>query len=214
MDPNIIDELNSDHILGTARLRALLDNGILPAEDIDAILALKSVLIIADFLTQYQHFSKENIHTVHKFILDNLNHKNKLFVSDLIEFAEYWELELPYQQCIKLLNKFKADNTYVQLAMIDYLYTNLKLKHIDAITKALNEVLENPECNQSVQVKSAFFLFRITHKKKYLTALVDLVVNGDGNKTLLKNILLSNFNGSDYFEYYDLLHVLVSNEND
>ena len=52
-------------------------------------------------------------------------------------------------------------------------------------------------------------MFRMTYKKKYLIDLLDLVVNGDDNKTLLKNILLQKFNGRKYFEYHDALKSLL-----
>ena len=138
-----------------------------------------------------------------------LNSADKLFVSVLIEFADDWDLELPYSECIKCLDNFENDNTYVQLAMIDYIFGNLKMKYLSVIINSLDGILSNAECNQSVQVKAAFFLFRITHKKRYLIDLIDLVVNGDDNKALLKNILSRSFNGSEYFEYHDVLKSIL-----
>ena len=205
MTTTLISELNSDYPVAQAGLAVLLGRGVLSAAEIDEVLALKNTLIISDFLEQYRHFSKENFLTINKYIVRNLSNRNRLFVSDLVECADDWNMELPYMKCVKCLSKFKGDHTFVQLAMLDYVFNNLKMSYLDEITSALDGILSNSECNQSVQVKAAFYIFRITHKRKYLDDLLDLVVNGDDNKTLMRNILSKKFNGSEYFEYHDLL---------
>jgi len=209
MDPDVVNRLNSNYFLATNSLQEILNNGILPNEELKEILKLKNKLIIAEFLEQYKHFSKQDLVDINIYINANINNRNRLFVSDLIEFADDWNLELPYSKCIDLLTKFENNNTYVQLAMIDYLYNNLKIKYLDQIKCKLDDILSNSECNQSVQIKSAFFLFRITHNKKYLSDLIDLIVNGDDNKTLLKNILSKWYNMGDFFEYYTVLKSLL-----
>ena len=114
MNLDEINELNSEYYpLATSRLKALLSKGILPAQEINQILNLKNTLIISDFLIEYKRFSKRSISTLHKYIIKNLDNTNKLFVSDLIEFADDWDLELPYTKCIKFLNEHNEDNTYV-----------------------------------------------------------------------------------------------------
>ncbi|GAB2808399.1 hypothetical protein [Ferruginibacter profundus] len=206
MEKKLIEKLNSDYTLARKVLKTVLAKGKMKPVEINTLLTLKNNLIISEFLESYKHFTKEDLVSIELFIVNNLDHKDRLFVSDLIEFAYEWNLSLPYEKCIAFLKKFNGDNTYVQLASIDYVFLNLKFQFIDEIYIALNAILQNPQCNQSNQVLAAFYLFRITYKKEFLIDLLDLVVNGDSdNKKLLKNILKINYNSSKYFEYYDTL---------
>lgn len=211
MESKIIEQLNSDYPIASKALKKILSKGMLKSKEIKTLLLLKNNLIISDFLENYKFFTKKDLSTIELFIIENLDCKDRLFVSDLIEFAYEWNLSLPYEKCIRFLKKFSNDNTYVQLACIDYIFLNLKFQYIDEIYVALNAILQNSRCNQSNQILAAFYLFRITSKKEFLIDLLDLVINGDteNNKILLKNILKINYNGPKYFEYYDILKSIV-----
>jgi hypothetical protein len=179
--------------------------------DLSLLLSIDNPLIIGDFLEEYKNFNQSDLKLIENYIKGNLNNLNKLFVSDLIEFATNWSLELPYEICLKFLKNFGNDDDYVQLASLDYIYENLKFNYIEEIYNSLNNILSNPMSNQSSQVKSAFILFRITNKKNFLVDLIDLVVHGNEyNKVLLSNILILKHNNEIYFEDYNLLKATIT----
>ena len=182
----------------------LLSKGKLKQKEILEILHLENYLFISDFLIKYIFFDKEDLTLIQNYIIANLAHKERLFVSDLLEFATYWDLELPYEKCLNLLDKYEGDDHYVLLASMDYVFKNLRFEYIDQIVDRLINVIDNSNQIQTAQVKASFILFRITLKKEYLTNLIELVVNND-HKTLLRNILNLEYNNQQYFDYHDLL---------
>ena len=209
MKNTVKNQLNSDYSVATKTLNTILARGKLNHKEITSILKLENLVIVGEFLQEYQYFDAIDLTYIKDFLIYNLDNSDRLFVSDLIEFAGKWEIELPYKKCIEMLKVYEDDNTYVQLSLTTYLFENLKIVHIEHLFSTLCEVLNNPECNQSVQIKAAFFLFRITHKKEFLNDLVDLVVNGSDNKELLQNLLLIDYNSEEYFEYYSLLLAIL-----
>lgn len=191
----------------------LLDKGKLKQKVILDILHLKNYIFISDFLIKYNYFDKEDLILIHSYIIDNLDNKERLFVSDLLEFATYWNLELPYEKCLNSLDKYENDDHYVLLASIEYIFKNLKFEYIDQIVEKLIGIIENPNQIQTAQVNASFILFRITLKKEYLSNLIELVVNND-HKTLLRNILNLEYNSQKYFDYHDLLMSICEDNND
>lgn len=177
-------------------------------EDIKTILLLNSKLLIGEFLINYKHFDNNDLKYIEQYILKNLDNEDRMFVSDLIEFATYWELQLPYKKCLDFLRVYENDNAYVQLAVIDYVFENLKFSYISEIVKLLQEILDNKEMSNSLKVKAAFVMFRITMKKKYLEDLTDLVITEDYRK-LLQNMLKQKYNTQKYFDYYNLLKYIA-----
>lgn len=211
MKPDIIANLNSsDYIVASHCLEELLHAGKISDSDLRSLLALDNKLIIGDFLEKYSDFNKDDLKILETYISDNLDHSDRLFVSDLIEFATSWGLYLPYDKCIGFLNKYGDDDDYVLLSTIEYVFENLRFSAIDDIYRLLYSVLHNTECNQSAQITAAFALFRITGKKEFLSDLIDLVVNGnENNKTLLQNILSLKHNGPDFFDHYYILKAIT-----
>jgi len=191
----------------------LLSKGKLKQKEILEILHLENYLFISDFLIKYIFFDKEDLTLIQNYIIANLAHKERLFVSDLLEFATYWDLELPYEKCLNLLDKYEGDDHYVLLASMDYVFKNLRFEYIDQIVDRLINVIDNSNQIQTAQVKASFILFRITLKKEYLTNLIELVVNND-HKTLLRNILNLEYNSQKYFDYHDLLMSICEDNND
>lgn len=212
MDKVFFDRLNSpEYSISSKLLKEILSKEKISDDDLTAILSLNNLLTIGDFLQKFKDFSENNLKLIETYINENLDHSDRLFISDLIEFATDWNLSLPYKKCIGFLKKYNDDDTYVQLASIEYVFKNLKFQFIDEIYNSLYAILNNSECNQSNQVMSAFVLFRITAKKEFLIDLLDLVVNGDlDNKVLLKNILALKFNSNEYYEYSSLLKSVTS----
>jgi len=218
IDTTILSNLESaDYTIAYNSLAGILAKGKLNRFAFEEILSLRNKLIVGDFLEEYQFFSKRDLDYMRRYIISHLDHQNRLFVSDLIEFASYWEIELPYKKCLFFLETYsdfieiESDNSCVLMALLDYISINIKLEHIKQIKGYLDKILNNPLQEQSCQVRAAFILFRITHKRKYLEDLIDLAVNTEGHVELIKNILEKPHNAQDYFDYHDLLHILISN---
>jgi hypothetical protein len=213
MDSKIIDILNNSSSYSSAEklLQNVMVKGKLSKEEIKIILSLDEKLIVSAFLEQYNYFDEEDIQYIGEYIRENLNHSNRMFVSDLIEFANYWEIEIPYVECIEFLKKYEDDNWCVQSASIDYIFENLKFQYIKEIVGSLKEILNDTNQNLSVQVKTAFVLFRITMKKEYLEDLTDLVIT-ENHQEQLKNILSRDYNKQEYFDYYQLLEFIAENK--
>jgi hypothetical protein len=207
MKPEILKKLNSpEYSIASKALSELLTINSIDKNDLDKILALDNHLIIGDFLEKYNNYQESDLSLIESFINRNLDHHNRLFVSDLIEFATDWGLELHYDKCLMFLIKYGDDDDFVLLSSMDYIFENLKFTKIDEIYRLLNSILQNPESNQSAQVKAAFMLFRITMRKEFLSDLIDLVVNGnENNKLLLGNLLALEYNSAQFFDYYDIL---------
>lgn len=200
-----VDILNSkEYSTARAELQSILKQGKLSQSSIDVILSIDNKLIISDFLEQYLFFDEEDIVRMENYIINNIGNSDRLFVSDLIEFATYWEIELSYDLCINLLGNYKDDDHYVLLAVMSYIFENMKLAYIDDIVKGLIKVVNNSDQLESALVKAYFILFRVTQKKDYLTSLINLVEDGN-QKELLSNILKLEYNRQEYFDYHDFL---------
>jgi len=210
MNKEIIDEINNcieDSAIYSnldKHLENILCNGKLKRNDIQDIIQLKNYLFISDFLTKYTFFDQGDLIVIHNFINKNLDNTDRLFVSDLIEFASYWNLDLLYEKCLNFLDKYENDDHYVLLATLEYIFKNLKFEFVDQIVEKLIDIINNRNQIQTAQVYASFILFRITLKKEYLSNLIELVVKND-HKILLRNILNLEYNNQQYFDYHDLL---------
>ena len=168
MESHIFAGLNSlDYTIASKVLNSLLDKQ-LELEDIKQIMSIENKLIIADFLGEYTYFSDNDLAYINSYITINIDNEDRLFVSDLIEFAIEFNLSLPYEKCLDFLLNHKDENAYVLLAAIDYIFENLNFYYIDTIVLRFENIINNPEHNQSAQVKASFALFRITLDEKYL----------------------------------------------
>jgi len=207
MEKLLLDKLNSaEYEISVKSLKEILPSKAISDGDLLEILSVENKLVVGDFLQQYSNFSEGNLKVIERYINENLDHADRLYVSDLIEFATDQNLDLMYRRCLDFLKQYEDDNTYVQLASIEYIFKNLRFSHIKEIFNSLSSILDNPECNQSNQVLSAFVLFRITANNKFLNDLIDLVVNGDeDNRKFLGNLLKLDYNDAKYFEYSNIL---------
>lgn len=180
----------------------------LPKEEVFRFLSYP--MVASDFMDLYPFFHEDGLLAeIELFIIERLDDPDRLYVSDLIEFAMDFGLNLPYEKCLGFLNVYKDDHTYVVLASIGYITANIRMLYIAEIVKGLEGVLNNPEQNQSSQIKAALGLFRITMKRRYLNDLMDLVVAGHpDNKDLMRNLLKWEYNHKRYFDYADTLHAI------
>jgi hypothetical protein len=204
MKKNIYNQLcNSEYSISSKALQTILKEKI-TNEDIIKIFSSNNYLIIADFLEEFDKYDENTLKYIENYIINHLDDKDRLFVSDLIEFATEWGLSIPYEKCIGFVKVCGKDDDYVGIASIDYIYTNFKLNYFDDIYKVLNIVINNTEYNQSAQLRAAMTLFRYTHNKKYYLILKSLVEKGDeNNRVLLKNKLNYFYNSDDLFIPYE-----------
>lgn len=210
INKKLIDTLNSkNYQLALSGLKSLIVKNRLSKNDVLTILNLNNKLIIDDFFRLQSSFSESTLLITEKFVNENLNHRNKLFVSDLIEIAIDFNLNLNYNNCIKLLDKNKGDNQYVLLSIIDYIVLNLKSNYISEILNRFEIILNNKKNSSSVRIKVVFYLYRITFNKKYLIKLSHLVKNDNYNIDLVKNILKEKLNEQKHFaDHKTILNIL------
>ena len=176
----------------------------LELNDVKYILEKANKLVIGDFLSDYQSFSTEMLDYIEGYINKNLNHPNRLFVSDLINYASDWGLNISYNKCIDFVTITGKDNDFVMLASIDYIFENLKMHYLDKIFNVFNQVLYGGiDYNHSCKIKVAFYLYRISHNSKYFMVLKEFMKDGDSlDREILKNIMDAFYNNEDYFDDY------------
>ena len=177
----------------------------LTSQDLKYILNIPEKSLIGDFLIEIDSFTEEQLKIIENYVISNFDHEDRDFVSDLIDVATTESLNLPYTRCLQLLNNSSERESYVVSSVISYIMSQPKFNFIDEIFLALTNILEDSSFYQNAQVKASFCLFRMTHDKKYLQDLIDLVEEGQEiNRELLKNILLLDCNSSMYFHVDEL----------
>ncbi len=205
------NDLNSsDNEVSREAFINLLKQNKLKGDDLKKLFSLENKLIICNFLVDYHFFDKNDLTFITKYICENLDHPDKPFVSELIEFASSWNLELPYEKCLGFLGKHdNNDGDSVLLATINYVFENFKISFIDQIKISLDKILNNSEQVPDVQIMAAFVLFRITMNKGYLKNLFDLVIKEPQNREIFKNILSKKWNRKEYFDYNLILQAVL-----
>ncbi len=201
---------DKDYSVAAKELNILLERPKVNFDELKDIFCLENKLIIGDFLERYENFTSKDLEFIQDHINNNLNHTNKMYVSDLIDFASNWGLEITYEECVKLLNNTKEENKYAVSSAITYIYENFRFAYFNEVFNSFEKILKSQNYFQSCQVKVCFALFRITHHKKYLFRLVDLIKSGQElNKTLMNNILKDEFNKGKYFLIPDELREII-----
>jgi hypothetical protein len=178
-------------------------------DDLYTILKLRDKLLVSDFFFEYKYLSQENFVVLEEYINKNLGHRNKLFVSDLIEMATDFNLHLETKKCLLILRKLKNDNHYVAIATIVYLFTNFRSSRIRDIVTSLNSILKSKEAKLVAKIFAAFYLFRITYNLKYFKKLEVYILKDNSNNELLFNLLSDEFNTKEFFAGHDLLQLLL-----
>ncbi len=210
----IIKTLNSNNFgKANSQLIAIVEDNILTINEIRQLLNLTNKLITYEFISRYKKFTKSQLKYIELFINRNLDNSNRLFVSDLIEFALLNNLNLNYDKCITFLSKFNHDDDYVQLAAIDYICENLKYNYIEEIFNSLSIIVSNKKCNKSAQLKSLFHLYKISHNPLYFEKIRELILFGPSNlKELLQNLLALPYNNINFYDKHDMLNALLNSD--
>ena len=129
--------------------------------------------------------------------------KNGLFVSDLIDAANFNNIHGLFDICIEFIKKRKP--SLVVLASLDYVFEHINFHEIDQVIRAFNRVLNNKKYYQNCQTVASFFLFRLTMDFRYFDFLKSLVLEGgEINHIVLENMLMGmDYNKKKYFHYYE-----------
>ena len=176
-----------------------------------AMLHLEEKELIGSFLDNYVFFNNNHLQMIESYINENLDDKDMDFVSDLIDFATRYTLNLNYPKLIEFLGNDSEKAHFVVLSSLFYISENIKLKYIDDLLQAMENILNNPDYYQNVQILASLFLFRNTHKKKYLDEIKDWFSDSEANRIFLQNILALPYYQEEYFDRETLQTVLGLN---
>lgn len=177
------------------------DNVKLSLIDIDYIINLKDKVLINSFFNEYSQFDQNDFLLIESFINQNLDNKDKDFVSDLIYFALDFGLDLIYKKIISFLIINEADKDCFVLACLEYLSQNIKLLYIEKLVKNLKHIRNTIIYHQNEQLLASLLLFRITHKTEYLNFVQELIEFDKSNLEFLKKTLNGKIYSKEYFNY-------------
>jgi hypothetical protein len=181
---------------------------------------LKEILKLADnldnrlfqgeFLEEFEYFTSSHLQIIESFILQRIYDKDCIFVSSLIECANFNNILSIYDICLEFIKRRR--NFAIVSAALCYVFEHINFHDIHRIVAVFNRVLNNKKYYQNCQILASFFLFRITMNVKYFDFLKSLILEGgENNRIVLDNILnRMDYNSKKYFNYYDQMQELVS----
>lgn len=146
-------------------------------------------LVVGEFLLRYRHFNKQNLSLIHHFVLQNLYDEDKLFVSDLIEFATNYSWPLPLQKCYTFLKQCGGDDDYPQIAFLNHLLFFRTDVWDEKLEDLLNAIVDNNCCSIYAQLRACMLLYKFTRKKRYVSNVIAYCSIDDYCKVLLNNII-------------------------
>lgn len=170
---------------------------------------LDNRLFQGDILEDFEYFTSSQLKIIESFILQRIYDKDYLFVSSLIECANFNNILSIYEICLKFIEQRR--HFAVVSAALCYIFEHLNFHKIHRIVAAFNRVLNNKKYHQNCQTLASFFLFRITMNEKYFYFLKSLILEGgDNNRIVLDNILKGmDYNNKKYFNNYAQMKELV-----
>lgn len=184
----------------------------LSADDINFILNLKETELVNSFFYAYSLFGQSDFLIIENFINQNLEHKNKDFVSDLIYIALDFGLDLDYKKIVSFLLIENKDEDCFVLACLEYLSQNIKFLYIEELVKNLIHIRNAIIYHQNEQLLASLILFRITNKPEYLDFIKGLIDFDKNNLKFLDNILKSKMYHEAYFDFTGLKKRLLLND--
>jgi len=189
------------------KLEVVSDNFLEEILNLPKILGNK--LFQGEFLEEFEYFTSSQLQMIERFIHKNINDKDCLFVSSLIDCANLNHILSIHDICLEFIRRRRS--SHIVLAALNYLFGHLNFHNIDRIVAAFNRVLNNKKYYQNCQTIASFYLFRITHHQKYYDFLKSLVLEGgEINHIVLKNSLQGmDYNKRKYFAYFDDLMILI-----
>ena len=181
------------------KLDFIMDRGKIDDQDLFKIFELNEREHIITFLEKYNDFTVYQFSLIEDFINNNLNDSDRDFVSDLIDIASDWSLNLNYEMLLSFLSNDKEDEHFVILSTINYVTENLKLFYYNEILDLLKKILDNSNYYQNVQISSALCLFRITGDLKFIEEIKYWIIDDATNKEFVQNKLKSEYYINNFF---------------
>ncbi len=204
------DSLDNERAIEIISEQKLISNKIL-----EYILQLEDIYDIVECLFACNFFSKKQLKRLKKFIKKNLYHKDEVFRNELINFAFYWHMDYFWKDCISFI-KNPNESSIVIIISIDYIYECMNIDDLPKVKELFEKVINNDNYYQNCQTVAAFYLFRLTHKKKYYNYLKEsMLLNNGVNKVVLKNLLKVKYNQAEYFAFYnEMMRWIVLDETE
>lgn len=190
------------YILSTEELNMILNVPKLSKKVFNIILDGKSLnkLSVGDILEKYENFTEIQLMEIWKYIHLHLHDKNLLFVSDLIDCANWNNIESAdiFDFCIDTIKKHRTP--VVVSSAIIYVFEHMKISQSELVVPVFERVLNNKTYYQDCQIVAAFCLFRITMNPKYMQLVKELAAVDKELYTVLKNKLLAmDYNKNCFF---------------
>jgi len=127
---------------------------------------LSSRLFQGEFLEKFECFTSSQLQTIEQFIHQRINDKDAVFVSSLINCANFNNILSLHDICIEFVKR-RVRNSLIVLASLTYLFEHMNFHDIHRIVPAFNRVLKKKKYYQNCQTAASFYLFRITHQQEY-----------------------------------------------
>lgn len=200
MKKNIINELKNltNEKAEKVIFKLVKKSKLITNEELNVILN-SGDFVVNIFIDNYVKLTPEQFSIIENYINKNLDHENRLFVSDLIEFSTDFGLNLNYLQVCNLILDVSENNHFVVLASVEYIYQNYKLSFISQTFAVLDQIIDNPYYYENVQCSALFALYRITGKLKYVKRIKTLLKDSKENQTYVSNKLKKLHNKEKYF---------------
>lgn len=173
--------------------------------------SLKNRLVQDDFLEKYELFTLSQLSLVKDFILSRINDNDCIFVSSLIECANFNNILSIYDICINFISRKR--NFAVVAASINYVFEHFNFHNINEIVAAFKKVTVNNRYYYNCKVLAGFYLFRITMDFNYYNYLKKIIIEGgDICHQVLFNLLHGmEYNNENYFVYHKQIENLLNN---
>lgn len=182
-------------------------------KNLKIILELKDTphnrLIKGDVLEKNEHFNFTQIKIIEKYIQKHIWHPDGLFVSSLIECANFNNIFSIYDICLDIIRKRR--HFALVASAIHFIFEHQNLHNISSVVDVLENVINNNSYYENCQLIACFCLFRITMNTAYLKKLKDLILNGDCiNYAIIQNMIENmEYNNDRYFYFrYDIEKIL------
>ena len=154
-------------------------------------------------MEKYEHFTERQLGILNKYIHDHLYDKNTLFVSDLIDCANWNNIESStiFNFCLDTIRKRRAMS--IVLSAIMYIFEHMRITQSIYVVPILERVINNKTYYQNCKIIAAFCLFRITMNPKYLQIIKELVAIDNVLHVVLTNkMLLMDYNRNKRCFFY------------
>ena len=137
----------------------ILNSPKLPKRVFDIIMNGKTLdkLSVGDILEKYENFTDRQLKEIRRYIHANINDKSLLFVSDLIDCANWNNIEsdIIFDFCMKTIKKRRTPT--VVLSAIVYVFEHMRISQSILVVPIFERVVTDKTYYQDCQIIAAFF---------------------------------------------------------